>query len=35
MLAIVLASEEVLRLISGHAPQSGRSLEGKNVFMMC
>ena len=32
MTLVVVFGEDVLRLICGHAPQSGRSVEEKTVF---
>ena len=35
MTVVVVFEEDVLRLICGYAPQSGRQLEEKQSFMMC
>ena len=34
VLIVVVFKEDVLRLISGYAPQSGRSLEEDSLFMV-
>ena len=35
MTIVIVFYEDLLRLICGYAPQSGRSLEEKQSFLMC